>query len=67
MEAVHDKFVAVWVVPEAARLVGTVGAVVSPEPAVMVKLVLEISKKIWFDPLTIILFCVPGLLGRVMA
>ena len=53
-------------VPAAARFVGAVGAVVSVEPAVMVKLTFEISKKIWFEPFTMIRFCVPARFGTVM-
>lgn len=43
--AVQDKLVVVVVVPEAVRLVGAEGAVVSDVPAVMVKLVFDTSKK----------------------
>jgi hypothetical protein len=39
------KFVVVWVVPAAVK-VGAVGATVSVDPAVIVKLVFETSKKI---------------------
>ncbi len=50
------------VVPEAVS-VGAVGAVVS---ATIEKLVLEISKKMWLAPLTIIRFVVPILAGTVI-
>ena len=67
VEAVQDKFVVVCVVPEAVKFVGADGATVSVDPAVIVKLVLETSKKMWFVPLTINLAVVEGVLGIVIA
>ena len=51
------------VVPDADN-VGAVGAVVSA--VTIVKLVLDISKNIWFEPLIMILFVVPTLFGIVI-
>ena len=67
VEAVQDKLVLVWVVPEAVKFVGVEGAVVSDVPAVIVKFVFDTSKKIWLVPLIMILFCVPGVFGIVTA
>jgi hypothetical protein len=64
-EAVQDKFVVVCVVPEAAKLVGAEGAVVSTGPPVTVMLALFTSKKMWLVPFTMILPVVVAVLGIV--